>query len=99
MGLIFPENRWEYNHQFGIQIPHVRINIVDTILSSLEDKFVLHEVIESNSLNGKLPTGGAIFNIKICKGVSAENLIKEYSWIEILYDFEPNVIKDKMKGY
>jgi len=99
IGLNFPENRWEYNHQFGIQNPHVRTNIVDTILRSLEDKYILHDVLESNSLKERLPTGGAIFNIKIYKGASAENLIKEYSWIEILYDFEPNVIKDKMKGY
>ena len=99
LSFIFPENRWEYNYQFGIQIPHVRINVVDTILSSLEDKYILHEELESNSLKGKPPAGGAIFNIKIYKGVSTENLIKEYSWIEILYDFEPNVIKDKMKGY
>lgn len=72
---------------------------MDTIVSSLEDKFVLHGILESSSLKGKLPAGGVVFNIKIFKGVSVEELIREYSWIEILYDFEPNVIKNKMKGY
>jgi hypothetical protein len=62
----------------------------------LEDKYILHQVLESNSLKGKLPTGGVVFNIKIYKGVSAEDLIKEFSWIEILYDIEPNAIQKKM---
>ena len=96
IGFNFPENFWEYNHEFGIQIPHIGIDIVETILSSLEDKYILHQVLESNSLKGKLPTGGVVFNIKIYKGVSAETLIKEFSWIEILYDVEPNAIEKKM---
>jgi len=97
IGFIFPENYWEYNHEYGIQIPHTDIYVVDRILSSSEDKYVLDEVLESNSFKGELPTGGVVFNIKIFKGESAEGLIKEYSWIRIYYDVEPNVIQEKMR--
>ena len=97
LGFSFPERSWKYNHEFGIQIDHYGIDIVNTILSSLEDKYILHGTIESNSYKGNLPAGGAIFNIKIYRGVFAENLINEYSWIEILYDIEPNAIVRKMK--
>lgn len=58
IGFNFPENFWEYNHEFGIQIPHIDTYILDRILSSLEDKYILDEVLESNSLKGKLPAGG-----------------------------------------
>jgi len=97
IGFNFPERSWKYNHEFGIQIDHYGIDIVNTILSSLEDKYILHGTLESNSFKGNLPAGGAIFNIKIYKGVFAENLINEYSWIEVLYDIEPNAIERKMK--
>lgn len=97
IGFNFPERSWKYNHEFGIQINHYGIDIVDKILSSLEDKYILHGGLESSLLKGQLPAGGAIFNIKIYKGIFAENLINEYSWIVILYDIEPNAIERKMK--
>jgi hypothetical protein len=93
----FHENFWEYNHEFGIQTPHIGINILDNILSSTEEKYILPELFESSPLQEKLPNGGVIFNIKIYKGISAENLVKEYSWVRIYYDIAPNVIEKKMK--
>jgi hypothetical protein len=97
IGFNFPEKSWKYNHEFGIQIDHYGIDVVDTILSSLEDKYILHGTLESNSFKGTLPTEGAIFNIKIYKGVFAENLISGYSWIIVLYDIEPYAIERKMR--
>jgi len=96
-GIDYPEEYWKINYEYGIQISHEGIDIVNTILSSMEDKYILHGLLESTSFKEKLPAGGIVFNIKIFKGVFAENLIKEYSWIRIYYDFEPNVIKKKMK--
>ncbi len=97
VGFNLPENFWQYNHEFGIQVPHIDIYVLDRILSSLEDKYILDGVLESNSLIGNPPAGGVVFNIKISRGELAENLIKEYSWIRIYYDFEPNVIQEKMR--
>ena len=97
-GIDYPERFWKINYEYGIQISHEGIDIVDTILRSMEDKYIFHGLLESNSLKEKPPARGIVFNIKIFKGVFAENLIKEYSWIEIYYDFDPNVIEKKMKG-
>jgi hypothetical protein len=97
IGFNFPENFWKYNHEFGIQIPYYGIDIVDKILSSLEDRYILHGGLQSSPFEGQLPDGGAVFNIKIYKGVFAENLINEYSWIQVLYDIEQNAIERKMK--
>jgi hypothetical protein len=97
IGFNFPENFWKYNHDFGIQINHYGIDIVAKIVNSAEGKNVFPGLLESNPLRGNLPAGGAIFSIKIYKGVFAENLIDEYSWIEVLYDIEPNAIERKMK--
>jgi hypothetical protein len=97
IGFNFPERSWKYNLEFGIQITHDGIDIVTKIVNSAKGKNVFPGLLESNLLKGKVPDGGAIFNIKIYRGVFAENLIKEYSWIEIYYDFEPNVIEGKMK--
>jgi len=97
IGFNFPERSWKYNHDFGIQINHYGIDIVAKIVNSAEGKNVFPGLLESDSLKGNLPAEGAIFNIKIYKGVFAENLINEYSWIEVLYDIEPNAIERKMK--
>lgn len=97
VGVDYPEKYWKISTDFGIQISHYGIDIVDTILGSLEDKYILHGILESNLLKGKLSTGGVIFNIKIIKGIFAEKLVSEYSWIEIYYDIEPDVIDGKKK--
>jgi hypothetical protein len=97
IGFDYPERSWKYNFDFGIQIHHDGIDIVAKIVNSAEGKNVFPGLLESNLFKGNLPAVGAIFNIKIYKGVFAENLINEYSWIEVLYDIEPNAIARKMK--
>jgi hypothetical protein len=98
IGIDYPEKFWKISTDFGIQISHYGLDIIDTILSSIEDKYILHGVLESSPLKEKLPPSGVIFNIKIYKGVFFENLVEEYSWIRIYYDSEPNVIEGKKKG-
>jgi hypothetical protein len=97
IGVDYPEEFWKINYEYGIQMSHEGIDMVNTILSSVEDKHIHHGLLESNSFKETPPAAGVVFNIKIFNGVFAENLIKEYSWVEIYYDFEPNVIETKMR--
>lgn len=99
--LNFPEKSWRLaiGGYPGIQIHHVGIDTVDNIYNwedFAKELFRTTSITERESLASK----GGIFNIKIFRGVSdVESLIQGYSWIDVYYDVEPDVIKEKIKRY
>lgn len=96
----FPEKFWWLENSIGIHINHIGIDVIDKILGSIKEKTVLHEVLESSPLNNEIPSKGVIFGVQIFEGVlNVESLIQGYSWIEIYYDTQPAVIKEKIKRY
>lgn len=89
MNINYPENYWKVSgesNRLGIQIVYEGIDIIDKILNGIRGK-------------ASIPSQGVVFHIMVFKGVYAEHLIKDYSWIRIYYEIEPEIIKERIKEH